>query len=465
MSDLYRNIPKMDKILEKDEVQSRINKYGRDFVLEVIREHLDTIRENITKNIISRIDEEEIINTILYKIDKENKSKFKKVVNGTGVIIHTNLGRSIFSEELSKEISENLCSYTNLEYNLDTGERGHRYDHIVDIIKKITGAEDALVVNNNAAAVLLTLKTLASGKDVIVSRGELVEIGGSFRIPEVIKESGCNLIEVGTTNKTHLKDYRNAVNENTGAIIKIHTSNYKIEGFTQDVDTNELKTISNERNIPLIEDLGSGMIIDLYDYGLNKEPTVRETLDRGVDVVTFSGDKLLGGPQCGVIAGKSKFIKEIKKSQLLRALRVDKFTIMSLELTLKAYQNLDTLPLKIPTIRMITEEEEDVKIRAEKLSNKLKSLNSYKINTELIRTKSMIGGGAYPLDNLDSWGVKLILKEFSEKDLEEKLRSNEIPIIVRIIEGFVVIDCKALLEKDYDIITSALKRIIGESND
>jgi L-seryl-tRNA(Ser) seleniumtransferase len=320
-------------------------------------------------------------------------------------------------------------------------------------------------VNNNAAAVLLTLKTLASGKDVIVSRGELVEIGGSFRIPEVIKESGCNLIEVGTTNKTHLKDYRNAVNENTGAIIKIHTSNYKIVGFTQDVDTNELKTISNERNIPLIEDLGSGMIIDLYDYGLNKEPTVRETLDRGVDVVTFSGDKLLGGPQCGVIAGKSKFIKEIKKSQLLRALRVDKFTIMSLELTLKAYQNLDTLPLKIPTIRMITEEEEDVKIRAEKLSNKLKSLNSYKINTELIRTKSMIGGGAYPLDNLDSWGVKLILKEFSEKDLEEKLRSNEIPIIVRIIEGFVVIDCKALLEKDYDIITSALKRIIGESND
>lgn len=465
MSDLYRNIPKMDKILEKDEVLSRINKYGRDFVLEVIREHLDTIRENITKNIISRIDEEEIINTILYKIDKENKSKFKKVVNGTGVIIHTNLGRSIFSEELSKEISENLCSYTNLEYNLDTGERGHRYDHIVDIIKKITGAEDALVVNNNAAAVLLTLKTLASGKDVIVSRGELVEIGGSFRIPEVIKESGCNLIEVGTTNKTHLKDYRNAVNENTGAIIKIHTSNYKIVGFTQDVDTNELKTISNERNIPLIEDLGSGMIIDLYDYGLNKEPTVRETLDRGVDVVTFSGDKLLGGPQCGVIAGKSKFIKEIKKSQLLRALRVDKFTIMSLELTLKAYQNLDTLPLKIPTIRMITEEEEDVKIRAEKLSNKLKSLNSYKINTELIRTKSMIGGGAYPLDNLDSWGVKLILKEFSEKDLEEKLRSNEIPIIVRIIEGFVVIDCKALLEKDYDIITSALKRIIGESND
>jgi L-seryl-tRNA(Ser) seleniumtransferase len=465
MSDLYRNIPKMDKILEKDEVLSRINKYGRDFVLEVIRGHLDTIRENITKNIISRIDEEEIINTILYKIDKENKSKFKKVVNGTGVIIHTNLGRSIFSEELSKEISENLCSYTNLEYNLNTGERGHRYDHIVDIIKKITGAEDALVVNNNAAAVLLTLKTLASGKDVIVSRGELVEIGGSFRIPEVIKESGCNLIEVGTTNKTHLKDYRNAVNENTGAIIKIHTSNYKIVGFTQDVDTNELKTISNERNIPLIEDLGSGMIIDLYDYGLNKEPTVRETLDRGVDVVTFSGDKLLGGPQCGVIAGKSKFIKEIKKSQLLRALRVDKFTIMSLELTLKAYQNLDTLPLKIPTIRMITEEEEDVKIRAEKLSNKLKSLNSYKINTELIRTKSMIGGGAYPLDNLDSWGVKLILKEFSEKDLEEKLRSNEIPIIVRIIEGFVVIDCKALLEKDYDIITSALKRIIGESND
>ena len=465
MKDLYRNIPKIDKLLENKEINSRINKYGRDFVLTVIRKHLDNIRNNIGNNIISRIDEEEILNTLLYKIDKENKSNFKKVVNGTGVIIHTNLGRSIFSEEIAKEISDNLCSYSNLEYNLDSGERGHRYDHIIDIIKEITGGEDALVVNNNAAAVLLTLKTLASGKEVIVSRGELVEIGGSFRIPDVIKESGCTLKEVGTTNKTHLRDYIDVINENTGAIIKIHTSNYKIVGFTEDVDTGELKKISYENDIPLIEDLGSGMIIDLHDYGLNKEPTVRETLDRGVDVVTFSGDKLLGGPQCGVIVGKSKYIKKIKKNQLLRALRVDKFTIMSLELTLKAYLNPDTISLKVPTIRMITEEVEDVKLRAEKLTDKISSLNSNNIYCELIKTNSMIGGGAYPLDKLNSWGIKLKIEGYSEKETEEKLRSNEIPIIVRILDGNVIIDCKTILKKDYDIIFNALNKILGDNND
>ena len=465
MTDIYRKIPKIDKLLEKEEIKVRISKYGRDFVLSIIRKHLDIIRNNITNNIISRINEEEILNTIIYKIDKENKSKFKRVVNGTGVIVHTNLGRSVFSELIAKEISDNLCSYSNLEYNLDKGERGHRYDHITDIIKEITGAEDALVVNNNAAAVLLTLKTLASTKEVIVSRGELVEIGGSFRIPAVIEESGCILKEVGTTNKTHLKDYKNAINENTGAIIKIHTSNYKIVGFTDDVDTKKLKKISYEKDIPLIEDLGSGMIIDLNKYGLHKEPTVKETLDKGVDVVTFSGDKLLGGPQCGVIVGRSKYIKEIKKNQLLRALRVDKFTIMSLELTLKAYQNFESLPSKIPTVRMITEDNEDVKWRANKLLEKTNNINSNLINTELCKTNSMIGGGAYPLDKLESWGIKLSIEENSEKDLEKKLRGGEIPIIVRILDGKIIIDCKTILNKDYDIITKAIKDIIGEKND
>jgi len=465
MTDIYRKIPKIDKLLEKEEIKVRISKYGRDFVLSIIRKHLDIIRNNITNNIISRINEEEILNTIIYKIDKENKSKFKRVVNGTGVIVHTNLGRSVFSELIAKEISDNLCSYSNLEYNLDKGERGHRYDHITDIIKEITGAEDALVVNNNAAAVLLTLKTLASTKEVIVSRGELVEIGGSFRIPAVIEESGCILKEVGTTNKTHLKDYKNAINENTGAIIKIHTSNYKIVGFTDDVDTKKLKKISYEKDIPLIEDLGSGMIIDLNKYGLHKEPTVKETLDKGVDVVTFSGDKLLGGPQCGVIVGRSKYIKEIKKNQLLRALRVDKFTIMSLELTLKAYQNFESLPSKIPTVRMITEDNEDVKWRANKLLEKINNINSNLINTELCKTNSMIGGGAYPLDKLESWGIKLSIEENSEKDLEKKLRGGEIPIIVRIVDGKIIIDCKTILNKDYDIITKAIKDIIGEKND
>src|SRR6056297_1197901 len=422
MKDLYKNIPKIDNLIDNSRIKIRIERYGRSFVLDIIREHLDSIRKNIRNNIISRIDEDEIINTLVYKIDSENKNKFKKVVNGTGVVIHTNLGRSIFSEEISQEICENLSSYTNLEYSLNKGERGHRYEHINDIIQKVTGAEDSVVVNNNAAAVLITLKTIAEGKEVIVSRGELVEIGGSFRIPDVIKQSGCILKEVGTTNKTHLEDYENAITENTGAIIKIHTSNYKIVGFSQSVETEDLKKVSSKYNIPLIEDLGSGMLLDLSSYGLSKEPTVQETLKNGIDIVTFSGDKLLGGPQCGVIVGSKKYIEKIKSNQLLRALRVDKFTIMALEQTFKAYLNIDTINNKIPTVRMITESSDKVKIRAEKLFAELKNIQIGRAHVNIKQCYSKVGGGAYPLDKLKSWGLEIVVDGLSEGEIEEFLR-------------------------------------------
>jgi len=461
MKDLYKNIPKIDNLIDNSRIKIRIERYGRRFVLDIIREHLDSIRKNIRNNIISRIDEDEIINTLVYKIDSENKNKFKKVVNGTGVIIHTNLGRSIFSEEVSQEICQNLSSYTNLEYNLGKGERGYRYDHITDIIQKVTGAEDAAVVNNNAAAVLITLKTIAEGKEVIVSRGELVEIGGSFRIPDVIRESGCILKEVGTTNKTHLKDYESAITENTGAIIKIHTSNYKIVGFSKNVETDELKTLSSKYNIPLIEDLGSGMLLDLSNYGLSKEPTVQEALYKGIDVVTFSGDKLLGGPQCGIIVGSKKYIKNIKNNQLLRALRVDKFTIMALEYTFKSYLNSETISSKIPTVRMITEDVKDVKDRAKKLADELNKINSDKIKINIKKCSSKVGGGAYPLDKIKSYGLEIEIDGLSEGNIEASLRNNEIPIITRIEEGNAFIDCKTILQKDYIIIYEALKKLLG----
>jgi L-seryl-tRNA(Ser) seleniumtransferase len=465
MKDLYKDIPKIDNLIDNTKIKIRIEKYGRNFVLNIIREHLDSIRKNIKNNIISRIDEDEIINTLVYKIDSENKNKFKKVVNGTGVIIHTNLGRSIFSEEVSKKICQNLSSYTNLEYNLNKGERGHRYDHITDIIQKVTGSEDAVVVNNNAAAVLITLKTIAEGKEVIVSRGELVEIGGSFRIPDVIRESGCILKEVGTTNKTHLKDYENAITENTGAIIKIHTSNYKIVGFSKSVETEELKNLSSKYNIPLIEDLGSGMLLDLSTYGLSKEPTVQEALNKGIDIVTFSGDKLLGGPQCGVIVGAKKYIKNIKTNQLLRALRVDKFTIMALEYTFKSYLNPKTLNSKIPTIRMITEGVNDVKKRAEKLAAELNKINSDKIHINIKKCSSKVGGGAYPLDKIKSYGLEIEIEGLTEGKIEEYLRNNEVPIIIRIEEGKAFLDCKTILEKDYVILYKAFEKLLGVNNE
>lgn len=461
MKDLYKRIPKIDIIIENSKIKSRIEKYGRDFVLDIIRDYLDNIRKNIKNNTISEIEEDEIIETLINKIDNENKSKFKKVINGTGVIIHTNLGRSIFSDFITNEICGNLSSYTNLEYNLNKGERGHRYDHITDIICKVTGAEDAVVVNNNAAAVLITLKTIAEGKEVIVSRGEQVEIGGSFRIPDVIKESGCILKEVGTTNKTHLKDYENAINENTGAIIKIHTSNYKIVGFSKSVETEELKELSAKYNIPLIEDLGSGMLLDLSSYGLSKEPTVQDTLNKGIDVVTFSGDKLLGGPQCGIIVGAKKYIENIKYNQLLRALRVDKFTIMALESTFKAYLNTDTIKEKIPTIRMITEDNIEVKKRAQKLNSDLKKIKSDRLKTIIKKCDSKVGGGAYPLDKIDSWGVEITVDGFSEGEIEGILRCSEVPIIIRIEEGKALIDCKTIVEKDYLIIKKAFKNLLG----
>ena len=337
---LYRSIPKVDVLLESQTIQEMIERYSRDSVMEAIRAEMDNLRA-----FIGGCDEEDkaqeqialLVSHIGDAVEKMHTPNMKKVINGTGTILHTNLGRAPISREHMKKAFDIVTGYSNLEYNLEEGRRGERYSHFEKLLCKITGAEAAMAVNNNASSVLLILSSLAKGGEVIVSRGELIEIGGKFRIPDVMTQSGATLVEVGTTNKTHVSDYEENITEETKALLKVHTSNYKIVGFTESVGIDELMPIAKEHGIPVIEDLGSGVLIDLSKYGLTYEPTVQESVAKGADVVCFSGDKLFGGPQAGIIVGKKKYIDMMKKNQLTRALRIDKFTAAALELVLQEY--------------------------------------------------------------------------------------------------------------------------------
>ena len=332
--ELFKMLPSVDEVLSQKEIEELIEKYPRSIVLESIREVIDINRKTIVA--IKTEEEAEKFSLTMEKVIEETEKKardnyalsLKKVINGTGTVLHTNLGRSLISEKIKDEIWTAASRYSNLEYDLEKGERGSRYVHLTDMIKRLTGAEDVLVVNNNAAAVMLVLSTMAKGGEAIVSRGELVEVGGSFRIPSVMALSGADLVEIGATNKTHLKDYEEAITENTRALMKVHTSNYRIMGFTESISVAELVELGKKYDLPVIEDLGSGVFIDLSKYGLEYEPTVLDSIHRGADIVTFSGDKMLGGAQAGIIVGKKKYISAMKKNQLTRALRVDKLSLI-----------------------------------------------------------------------------------------------------------------------------------------
>ena len=328
--------------------------------------------------------------------------------------------------------------------------------HLIDIIKRLTGAEDVLVVNNNAAAVMLTLSTLAKDKEIVVSRGELVEIGGAFRIPEIIKLSGGTIQEVGTTNKTHLKDYVNAINENTGILLKVHTSNYKIVGFTKEVTYKELADLAHEKGLVAVNDLGSGQFVDFTSYGLTYEPTVKEVLESGIDVVTFSGDKLLGGPQAGIIVGKKKYIEAMKKNQLTRALRVDKMTIAALEATFRLYLDEEKALKEIPTLNMISMSMEELKKKAEKFAEKVKETA---FTSEIMEDKAEIGGGSYPGVYLDSVSVKLTHNTRTATEIEGILLEADIPIITRIKENSIIFDMRTLREQEFNLVVESLKKI------
>lgn len=461
--ELFAKIPAVDKIMLKKEIIDLEKKYPRNFITEIVRNELESLRKkilNLKENENLDIKEEEILIGIIKNVEKNYKLKLRSVINASGVVIHTNLGRSLISEEIAKHMIEVATKYNNLEYDIENGKRGSRYDHLEKIIKKITNAEDVLVVNNNAAAVMLVLSSLAKDKEVIVSRGELVEIGGSFRVPSVMEQSGAKLIEVGTTNKTYAKDYENEINENTAAIMKVHTSNFRVLGFTKSPTLQELKETSEKFKIPFIEDLGSGLFIDISKYGLTYEPTVKDSIDAGVDIVTFSGDKMLGGPQAGIIVGKKEYIEKMKKNQLTRALRVDKFTIAALEATLRVYLNEEDALNKIPTLKMLTQNKEKIRLKAENLISKINVSNEI-ANIKIKEDESQVGGGSMPLERIKTFVVSIIPKKISVAKLEKLLRIFEPHIIARISEDSYILDLRTVLDNQIDLIALRINEVLN----
>lgn len=451
---LFQKLPKVDILMKNEKLEEISKKLSYHNYYQAVKDGIEFFRNKIKNREIDNFSEDEVILKIKEISGVKSKLNLRRVINGTGTIIHTNLGRSILNEKITEDLGEILLNYSNLEYDLETGSRGSRYSHIEKLICEITGAEGALIVNNNAAAVILCLNEFANGKNTIVSRGELVEIGGSFRIPEIMKLAGTTLKEVGTTNKTHIFDYENDIDEETAILLKVHTSNFKITGFTEETDKKDIAKLGKKYGLLTMEDLGSGVLIDFSKYGLSKEPTIQGSINSEIDIVTVSGDKLLGGPQCGIILGKKPLIERLKKNQYLRAFRVNKITISILENIFQYYKDEREAVKEIPVLNMITEDKEKVLERAEKLSSMLIKRN---IKNNIIETEAKIGGGSMPEETVESYAVC-----FSGDAvlLEKKFRVNDIPIIGRIKNNHFIIDAKTLKEKDFEEILEAAERIL-----
>ncbi len=386
---------------------------------------------------------------------------FTTVINATGVVVHTNLGRSLLPVSAMDWLTRVGQSYSNLEFDLATGKRGSRYSLVEDLLCELTGAEAALVVNNNAAAVFLVLQTLAAGREVIVSRGQLVEIGGSFRIPDVMARSGARLVEVGATNRTHLRDYETAITEETGLLLKVHTSNFKVIGFTSEVDLPDLVALGSRHNLPVMEDLGSGSFVDLSRFGLAREPTVGEVVRAGVDVVTFSGDKLLGGPQAGLILGKKEIVDRVKKNPLNRALRIDKFTLAGLEAVLRLYFDEEEALRTIPTLAMLTQPHAVIARRAQRLLRRIKQKLAPFCTIASVATESMVGGGSLPEQALASQAVSLAPLDRSVNRLEMELRGAALPVIGRIEADRFLLDMRTVGDHEVVALADTLLAVIG----
>ncbi|WP_270646447.1 L-seryl-tRNA(Sec) selenium transferase [Paeniclostridium hominis] len=464
--ELFAQLPSVDEMLNQKKIIDALNSYPRSILLEAIRESIDEKRRAIVDLKQSDFDKfeisiDKIAQSTMNKCNLKYSLSLKKVINATGTVLHTNLGRSLLSESIKDDLWESASRYSNLEYNIEKGQRGSRYTHLTDTIKRLTGAEDVLVVNNNAAAVLLVLSTMAKGGEAIVSRGELVEVGGSFRISSIMALSGADLVEVGSTNKTHLKDYEEAINENTKVLMKVHTSNYRILGFTESVDVDRLCELGEKHDIPVIEDLGSGVFVDVSKYGLSYEPTVLDSIRKGADIVTFSGDKMLGGPQAGIIVGKKEYIEKMKKNQLTRALRVDKLTICALEATLRMYLDEEKAKEEIPTLKMLTYSIKELEEKANNLYSKIEYLNNY-ADIKIEDGLSQVGGGSMPTETMDSKVITIIPKNINVSTLENRLRLSDAHIIARVYDDKYVLDVRTIFEDEFEVVKTELeKALIG----
>ncbi|NLG86706.1 MAG: L-seryl-tRNA(Sec) selenium transferase [Firmicutes bacterium] len=458
-NDALRRIPAIEQVLAAPKVQDLIARFGRSQVLEAARATAAAVRQAIlaatTEESLPPLDMAAFVARLEHQIETQTKPSLIPVINATGVVLHTNLGRAPLAAEACAKVMEVARGYSNLEYSLISGERGSRHSHLEKLLCQLTGAEAAAVVNNNAAAVLLSLAALAAKREVVVARGQLVEIGGSFRIPEVMEASGCQLKEVGTTNKVYLRDYEAAINENTALLLKVHTSNYRICGFTQTVAATELVALGQKYNLPVLEDLGSGVLVDLSTIGVEKEPPVPESIAAGVDIVTFSGDKLLGGPQAGIIVGKKKYLDLIKRHPLARAVRVGKLTLAALEATLQLYLDPDRVWERVPTLRALRQDDEMIKMRAQRLAAAIADCGDG-ITAVVCPGTSEVGGGSLPLTALPTFLVAVTSDRLSAQELATRLRQGQPPVVARIADDRVLLDLRTVVPAEEKDLVAAL---------
>ncbi|MCA1943886.1 MAG: L-seryl-tRNA(Sec) selenium transferase [Desulfovibrio sp.] len=462
-STLFRHLPSMDVALQHLEADPLLAALPRDLRKDAATAFLDMVRAAIKDGRINS--EAQLADAVLLPqlaafVRRAGQPHFCRVLNATGVVVHTNLGRSLLAEEAIQAVTQANRYYSNLEFDLDSGERGSRYSHVEALVCRLTGAEAALVVNNNAAAVLLMLATLCQGQEVIVSRGQLVEIGGSFRIPDVMARSGAILREVGATNRTHPRDYENAITDQTAALLKVHTSNFRIIGFTKEVGLAELREIGDRHGLPVLEDLGSGTFFDFSSIGLHGEPTVRETLAQGADVVTCSGDKVLGGPQAGLILGRKRYIDPIKKNPLNRALRIDKMTLAALEATLRLYLDPARARERIPTLRMLAMTHEELARNAARLARRLRRELGTAATVSTCPGASRVGGGAFPERDLPTTLVELQVPGLSPDELQRRLLEAEPPLVGRIERNRFCLDPRTLQHEEVPLVATVLRAAI-----
>ena len=455
---LLRNLPAVDRVLKEQVLKKMVAELPQEMVSGAVQQVVATLRSEVLKQGI--VDQDQLDPLAVARLAAGHCQRLldpslRKVINATGTLLHTNLGRAPLAEQALLAIKDVAEGYSNLEFDLEEGCRGHRYSHVEKLLTQLTGAESALVVNNNSGAVLLALSALGAGREAIVSRGELVEIGGAFRIPDVMEAGGVQLREVGTSNRTHLRDYENAVTENTALLLKVHTSNYRIVGFTKDVPARELLPLAAEKNLILMEDLGSGLLVDLGHYGLEAEPTVPQVVKAGVDVITFSGDKLLGGPQAGLVVGKKKYLDKLRNHPLARALRIDKLTLAALEATLRLYLKPEVALRELPVLRMFAADPQWQRQRCEALLRQL-SEAGIEAELQLIEDVSRVGGGAMPLTELPDWALKIRPIRGSVATLAQRLREQRPAVVTRAQDDALLVNLRAVFTHEEDTLVGAL---------
>lgn len=464
---ILARLPQVDKLLQISEIIDLLKQFPRELIVDQIRIELDKFRLQISQMgdealATFQVDYDHVVDQICQEIKTALKPKVRRVINATGIVLHTGLGRAPLPKQAQQALIEVSEGFSSVEIELDSGKRGDRHKLVEDLLIKLTGAEAAAVVNNNAAATLLTLNTMAFEKGAIVSRGELVTIGGSYRIPDVMKKSGAKMIEVGTTNQTDLWEYEQAINEETGLLLKVHTSNYKIIGFVAEASLEELVELGRKHNVPVMHDLGSGMLFDLSRYGLPKEPVVSESIRIGADVVTFSGDKLLGGPQAGIIVGKKKYIDQIKKNQLARALRCGKLTFAALEATLRLFLDKEKLLGHHPVLKFMLRKEAELHQQAMDLQSKLSSLIGDRGEVAVEQGLSEVGGGSLATESLPTSLVLFMLNKCTPEGLARKLRLSATPIVARILNNKIAFDMRTIRDDEIDFIVQAVTKIANE---